>query len=103
MTQPPRIEAGTTRLFSVQYSANPMTAPTFSVAVGSAVVVVFSVSATSAGTAFAFQRVFTMPVGSDGIYAYRWTAAFSSSVVGSFTDTVAGLIQVSATRPWTTS
>lgn len=100
MNQPPRIEAGTTRLFSVQYSGNPLAVPNFAVTIGSSTILVHSTSTTSATTAYAFQRVFTMPVGSDGVYAYQFTAGFSASV-GSTQDVTAGLIQVSATRPWT--
>jgi hypothetical protein len=102
MTQPPRIDAGTTRLFTVQYSASPVVAPLFSVTIGSAAAVVTSVTATSATTAYAFQRTYTMPVGSNGVYAYQWTAGFSASV-GSLADITTGLFQVIQRGPWTTT
>jgi hypothetical protein len=102
MTQPPRIDAGTTRLFTVQYSASPVIAPTFAVLIGSATVAVTSTTATSAATAYAFQYAYTMPVGSNGVYAYRWTAGFSAQV-GSLADITAGLFQVITRGPWTTT
>jgi hypothetical protein len=102
MTQPPRIEAGTTRLFSVQYSASPVVAPIFAVSIGSAVVLVTSTMATSATTAFRFQQTYTMPVGSNGVYGFQWTAGFSASV-GSLADVTRGLFQVVQTDPWTTT
>ncbi len=102
MTQPPRIDAGTTRLFTVQYSASPVVAPTFAVLIGSSMVAVASTTATSTTTAFAFQQTYTMPVGSNGVYAYRWTAGFSASV-GSLADITAGLFQVITRAPWTTT
>lgn len=103
MTQPPRIDGGTTRLFSVQYSASPMGAPLFAVTVGSGLVTVRSVTATSGTLAYEFQSAYTLPTGSGGIYRYEWTANFSSSAVSSgHPDIVRGLIQVVTTRPWTT-
>jgi hypothetical protein len=100
MTQPPRIEAGTSRLFSVQYSASPIAAPQFQVDIGSSTVAVHSTVATSAGIAYQFQTAYTLP-SSQGIYAYRWTASFSAAQ-GSLADITAGLVQVIRTRPWTT-
>ena len=100
MTQPPRIEAGTSRLFSVQYSASPIAAPLFTVEIGSSTVAVQSTTATSAATAYQFQYAYTLPT-SVGIYAYRWTASFSASQ-GSLADLTTGLVQVIRTRPWTT-
>lgn len=100
MTQPPRIEAGTSRLFSVQYSANPITAPLFTMDIDSAEILVHSAQTNSAAIAYAFQAPTTLP-SSQGIYRYRFTASFSASV-GSQADITAGLVQVVTTRPWTT-
>ena len=100
MNQPPRIEAGTSRLYTVQYSANPVIVPTFRVDVGSPPAMVFSTAATSATTAYAFQTTYTTQSGADGVYRYRWTAGFSHAV-GSVQDVTAGLIQAVTTQPWT--
>lgn len=94
MTQPPRIEAGTARLFSVQYSASPSVAPWLAVTVDS-VTTVYSVTATSATTAYRFQDTTTVPT-TPGVYAFAWTATFSGNP-----DITPGLFQVVKTRPWT--
>jgi hypothetical protein len=99
MTQPPRIDAGTTRLFTVQYSGNPMAAPRFNAVIGSAEAVVFSAQATSAATAYQFQQTLTMP-GTPGVYAYEWSATFSGNPTTSLADITRGLFQVIVRNPW---
>jgi len=98
MTQPPRIQAGTTRLFSVQYSSAPISVPLFSVLIDSSEVAVASVTATiSAATAYQYQQTFTMPTNSPGVYAFAWTATFTPALV----DVTRGLFQVMHRAAWT--
>ena len=101
MTQPPRIDAGTSRLFTVQYSAAPTGVPNFAVRIDSAEVVVYSVAATSDTTANKFQATYTMPTNSNGVYAYEWTATFSAAPTA-LPDRTRGLFQVFLRTPWTT-
>lgn len=94
MEQPVRIQAGTTRLFTVVYSTQPTSAAILATYVGSPATMISSVMGTSAGVA-TFQANVTFPVGSYGTYAYEWTAQFSAGL-----DYTRGLFRVIRTVPW---
>jgi hypothetical protein len=98
MTQPPRIDAGTSRLFTVQYSAYPLAAPQFNAVIGSGEVAVFSAQATSESTLYKFQQAMTMP-GTPGVYAYEFLATFSANP-SNLPDVTRGLFQVIVRHPW---
>lgn len=97
MEQPVRIQAGTTRLFSVTYSAQPTSAAILSVTIGSAEVMISSVEGTSSSIAAQFLANVTMSTNTYGTYAYQWAAQFSAGI-----DYTRGLFQVVRTTPWTT-
>lgn len=72
----PRFEQGTTKRFTITYSAAPATTPLFAVYAGSGdTILAYSATAQSSSST-AFYDHFT--VASEAFYSYLWTASFTA-------------------------
>lgn len=91
----PRLELGTTKLFSVTYSTAPTTSAYLAIHAGSgAATLVHCAQGVSSDSGLTWGAHFTIPASSQVVYTYTWVASFGAGPV-----VVRGQFQGIATRP----